>query len=192
MDKKEASSGLNAKTIAIFVAIGVLLAAGGFGTGRFIGAQRTSEAEGEGEAEVAAVTARLEQRATKLQGELRDARQEARSRQEMLESQLAQQRQRAALLEARRHLGQVLLSLDDRNFGIGQQRLSSAVSQIEQGVGDDERLRAYLEELREAEVVVAGNLQAQRGRLRELVDQLDRLLDEPAEERSSEGGDEKG
>lgn len=191
MAKKEAPSGLNAKTIAIIVAIGVVLAAGGYGAGRLIGAERTSEVEREGEAEVAAVTTRLEERATKLQGELRDARQEATARQERLESQLAEQSQRAALLEARRHLGQVLLSLDDRNFGIGQQRLSSAISQLEQGVGDDERLRAYLEELREAEVVVAGNLQAQRGRFRELVDQLDRLLDEPAEERPSAGGDEE-
>jgi F0F1-type ATP synthase membrane subunit c/vacuolar-type H+-ATPase subunit K len=186
MAKKKATSENKVKMIAIAVAVGLVLTAAGFGSGYLVGARGVGEVEREGAAAVQEVTGRLASTETRLDGELDDLRRETTAQREELQARLEQQQRRLAMLEGRRLLGLVLLSLDDRNFGTAQERLGAAIAQLERGVGDDEGRRAFLEELRESEVVVAGNLQVQRGRFRELVDQLDRLLGEGAQEAREE------
>lgn len=165
------------KIILILVAAGLVLAGVGYGAGRIQGHMALKDAETTHLRAQETATKELSDVRGDLRQELAEVRTEAEQERGRLESKVATVSNRMERLEARRQLDRVLLSLDDRNFGIAQSFLENAVARLTKVQETSEAEDALIKTLAEDNVIVAGNLQTQRSRIREHINSFDTLLD---------------
>lgn len=168
---------LGAGTIAVAVVVGVALAAAGYGVGHLTMAMEVDEVEQQLAQTREQATEEQETLERRMEKQLESTRQKAAAKRSRLEERLEAANARATKLEGRRELGRVLLSLDDRNFGIAQRHLDAAMSHLDKVASDEGELRELVGEMREEEVVVAGNLAQQRQRFRAIIDRFDSHVD---------------
>ena len=91
---------------------------------------------------------------------------------------LAERDRRIAHLEARRLLHLALLALDERNFGIAQQRLAQAVALLS-APGTPGDLAALSGQIKAVNVVAANNIGQQRTQLLDVARRFDTLVPPP-------------
>ena len=142
-----------AKRAAIWIIGTILVIAIAYGSGMRANVKRAAQSEARERAKV---------------GELAVAR-----------ADLAERDRRIAQMEARRQLHLALLALDERNFGIAQQRLSHAGALLSlPGTPGD--LSALGTQVKNLTVVAAGDIGQQRTQLLDIARRFDVLVPPPA------------
>ncbi len=147
----------NAKQIGIAIGVGLVALAAAYGVGRLQTAGRVDDAERRASAAASASATAVD----------------------VARANLDVCRGNVTRLEARRQLDLALIALEERNFGIAQERLESSRAFLAATKGGDPELAKLAGEIEATKLVAAEDLGDQRKKLLGLLKRLDELVPAP-------------